>query len=872
MALTELRIVPEIPPIPNLDLTAIYKNHKEDVVCRTCAFSDTRDWPASTLSPEEYALADLDVLRCEHDKILTSYKIVDEVDGQRNFPLTAENNGHKTLTTVDSCGHKVLPKCTRCERFEANIVQIPYAGPNDEIRWRIVDKGYDRIREPYTVSGAPVRWWKVAVGGYCTIPAEGIEIAGKTTYCDPIDRRVKVENPSCANCYYNYTTGTNWQQDHQEVNANAALTPYEREQAILKGRQRRQGVAQSLGIALWEKQRNSIGRRMWYRAELIETHPGNPTKYLVRFTDTYVEAIIAAGDDRFNIYECDNNILAIEIAWPWHKLFRLNDRLRTYFHDWPELPGESKLVKNYTVTNRVNADCAKLNHDMGCNIERQIPCYYHAKNPVVDPLTREINFDDPAGQALTRRISRSRTLKVIRRNGQITAVDGNGNIPVTYSQDIANISVYRLWYPTLVATAHRRYGHEGVRAIEKQYYDLRAGMRRQSKMRTLRPSWLVPSGQEPNKPVCSHPEGLDFRKVFQDAFGSERAERDYDTGPATIMAVEEELRTGYRQHNLTPQKLQEENLTTITSHPLYDGKLGDIRHPDPTPMPNNPTIVKIEGIGGMTREDGTPVTNTREFLDRLDEEIEIGTEGETTRHITRRRQLFGYDLSRGFYGNRRGQEKTNVPSTDPDYIIFAGTDENTETDDDNWHCLDCNNTYTQAEIADFFNPVCECGADLYRTQNTRSTYNTRAAGGIGNALHPVSEAMLERARLEASLCPNWKLRTNGTPNIGLENLAGPELKNTQPRLVNIAALTAESDNKVKIVKVGTLTQAQKTSNAKYQAKLDLVLAERANWLDNNPEGSADDAIKRYPTPGGTYYQEKAVGSAAKMGTAAGVVD
>jgi hypothetical protein len=726
------------------------------------------------------------------------------------------------------------------------------------------------VSEAYCDDGSPVAWWKTTVGGQCSIPAEGLERNGTRVYCDPQPRKPRVENPSCANCFYLDYMGEKWQFDFLTVNDHAALSPYEREQAIATSTED-VTPAQAVGLALWRKQSNPAGRRMFYRANLIKSglHDG-VQKYRVKFADSGVTAVICEGDSRWTVYgapadfEAGENSppvsVAVEVAWPHHRVFRLPLVQRHYPLIWPSLP------KKVAVNPSWQADLADPNcprcrpstsfvtarNGWRVVIRPAVPCYYHSRGPRKNIATGEIEFHNFNSYSEMKKFPNHGCMRVVERNGQVLAVDWNGNLPTAYSDEVANASVFRLWLPELVRQA-RLLGAE--HQIMAQYYAVTKGLRRSRKGRSIRPSWLANSGQEPSKPTCSHPLGLNLRKVMNDSFGQERTDMNFDLGAANQMEIEEELRVGYRQHSQTPQRLQEEIMSTIATHPGYDTASGDIRSPE-VEWPVEWTVHQIAGIGGMKREDGSAVTDVNEFMDRLDDEVVIGTHGDVDRKISRRKQLFGYDMTRGYYGKRRGSDKTAMPAGDPEMVMFETTEEPDQVDiSDAWVCVECSSVYDHCEIEDFYNPVCDCGADLYRNHASRDTLYTRSSGGVGVAIVKDTPSMMQRQRLYECVCPQWRLNTNSSV-ITLEDVWGASQVES-PQDTGEAVVT---------VRVPVLTDEHKRINAEYARAMEAVLAQREAHHDKYPDTTPDELAQLFPTPRGTCYEQIIQGSVAKMGS------
>jgi hypothetical protein len=845
-----------------VDLTETYvKYPDESVVCRTCIYEANRKWayaPGEFIMELAKGTGDQNELICHTNKVSKTFRVMNTIDPKRQLAALTSVRPETTRALVDSCGHSLKPKCRSCDRFEPVRVAIPYGRYGAKVSWKVTNKNGEDVFEPYTDDGSDIAWWNKTIGGRCGIGPEGIRKGNEVVFCDPIVKKPRIESPSCANCFYLDQMGEKWQFDYLTVNANAALTPYERERAL-----RSVGPdtteAQAVGLALYRKQTNPLGRSVWHRASLLKSayHQGEQ-KYRVRFDESKVTAVLAEGDPRWTVHGAPKSYVAdhpgqamsvaVEILHPHHELFRLRLPTRRYALNWPELPKKVRYE-------------AKLEHrrDPNCPRCRYRTCYYHAKAPVKNILTGEVTFSDPDVHRVDWVTDPRATMKVVLRHGDIMAVDGNGNLPEAYSDEVANASVFRIYLPSLLAKARRLAGAAGVRAIQGQYSHVRNGLSRATKGYAMRPAWYNNTGAEPSKPTCSHPNGLNLRRVMNDSFGSERTDLNFDLGAMNQMEIDEEIRVGYRQHNLTPQRLQEEEMATILSHPRYDAALGEIP-PVEVDWPQDMKVTVIEGIGGMTDANGNPVTTVAEFMEHLDtEDALIGMHGEAERFVSKRMQLYGYDLSRGFFGQRRGHEKTAMPAGDSEMVIFDMTEEPDQVDiEDGWKCVDCGNTYDTGEIADFFYPTCACGADLYRNHAARDTLYTRAAGGVGSAILKDTPAMAQRKRLYETVCPQWRL--NSKANITLNDVWGIPEKSVEIRTERKTGPT--------IHRVPMLNAEHRKVNDEWQEKMDAVIVQRTSFREQHPEVSNAELLRKFPAPGGTVYQEVAQGSLSKAGSVA----
>ena len=842
------------PSRDHIDLCDIADSVHPDQVCRTCKMDGQRLWPHSAREIASAVAKGTSVadLECAPDQPWGAFKVLDQTDWRgRIVPLDQVSNV-STRAEVQTCGQQLRNECAKCDRFQARSTKIAYTtNPDAKVHW-IARKGVGGKVETVAVvsDGSAPRWWTVTVGGHCGIGVDGITVNGETKFCDFIPRKKRVENASCANCYYLDFKGEQWQSDYLEINANAALTPWEREQALEEDSEG--NPAKALGFALWRKQSHPAGRRTIHVADILSKDfvPNSPARYTLVFKENLITAIIAADDERFLVNEYANGTKAyVEVLWPNHNILRLYPTNRRKVYIWPDYP--SSLYQESDTSDLVNSNCVDCRQPTQSRSGHA--CYFHAKGPVIDTLSREIVFSTPGTMPGVRKVPANSILGF--SGDSLTIVDGNGNKPVTYSDTVANVTVFKHHLSSLLRAARNKAGIEGYREVYGQYLEVFSGLRAYTKLRNFRPSWLRLSSIEPNKPTCSHPDGIDMRKAFQDSFGSERVDWEFDHGEMNTMIVDEEWRVGYRQHDQTPQHLQEEIMATDTAHPYYDAAVGAVIGVSSVKIQAGP-MRTVDAIGGMYIDD-RPVTDPAEFMDRLDEIIEVGEAGQVTRKMTRRQLLFGYELSRGYFGSRRGSEKTSIPAADPGFVIFDITDEPDQIDiSDAWKCLDCETSYDVSELEDFFNPMCECGSRLYK-DHIRSTSNPRARGGIGNAYAMDTAYTQQTRRLYSTVCEHWRL--NASTHIGLAEVEGSNLTTEEMGKVKL-------ETSAKIVKVGVLTEAQKASNMKYQESLDVVIVKRDNYQKDHPAVTSEELIRLFPAPAGDIYQAKIAGSLAKMGS------
>lgn len=860
------------------------KSIKHDRICRTCSLSKNRTWNVTTdeLITRMNSGEKLEDVKCHPSKNDIPVEI------RTGKPRRDVTLGHRLHHQFNTCGQSILPKCRGCARFEPIKVRIPYVtdgtifyvkstSPSGEEIF--VPKGRRRIEptneDPYTIEVEP-QYWNATVGGHCQIPTEGLIKNGQKTFCDPKPRKLRIENFSCGNCEFLDWTDESMQFDG-EVNAVGRLTRYERFEIIQRSEPGEIGL--NLGMALWRKQTKPQGRITWHTVKILKTELRNGHKwYTIQTTEaSRKKANISDGDDRFEIYpDEDGTKAAMMVRYPGHKLLDLSLSLRKKVGVWPPLP-EKKIKLSTRVPNLAALDCPeckpersttlKTENNIKIRIYHAEPCYFHSKGPKYHPLTGEIEFTHLCDSSKTDELVPTAILKLEKTDkGGLKVVDGNGNAPEAYSTDVANAAVFRQQINHLVEQAKRIGGKESGQQVYKQYLDVISNLRFAYKTIPMRPNWFVGSTMEANKPFCSHPNGVNFRKAWKDAFGSERVERDFDEGDFNKSQVEEELRAGMRDHNLTPQRLQEEMLATELSHRYYNSSYNGVKVPEDVKVkePETWTKVEIQGIGGMKDDDGNPITDPEQFTRALDERVRVGhmpgkESDEGPRYLTRRQQLFGYTIVRGRFGKRKGSDKTAMSALDPDYVIFGyNPDDDEHFVNDAWYCPECSSSHYDVE--DPMNPICEkCKSPLYRNQRN-VTHNPRGGGGIGNAISTDSPRMQQQHRIWSQVCPNWTLR-NSNPPITIDDLEG--FDEDEPIMKNWINRVNFRSNDLDII-VGQLTDEHRTANKAFMKALGEVETSREAYKENNRGVSAKELEQMFPTPRLVYYREKAAGSLAKM--------
>jgi hypothetical protein len=852
--------------IEEISLCTEYKDRPQALVCRTCNHTNDKLWAHEDLSSarKDPNFNEQDY-KCSPTKFWKDLKVLNTTDPNFRVTEITEESTLRTRAFVESCGHDIRKQCLGCDRFLPIEIEIAAAAnPEAKVLYRPIKKGDKTFFEPFTDDGSRMNKWKVAVGGSCTLPVEGVKKNGQTYYCDFVPKGKRVESPSCANCFYADYTGENWQFDYLEVNEHATLTPWEREQAIEEAKKNDMPIGQAIGLALWRKQTSGHGRVLNFPVQILrkDYHQGT-LKYKIRFKYNNVIAIVSAYDERifinddvetgYNFVNSESNGVhfgVAEIRYPHHKMFNLPDNLKVRKSIWPDLP-EKVEIPNENWDSLISTSCPR------CDTKRNIACYFHAKAPKYNIAKGIVEFTTGKQTKSSFVFPPHGILHVEQRSGKFVAVDGNGNLPETYSETVANASVFRMYLPELLRRAKAKYGIQAVQDISEQYYSI-VGMLHFTNPIKVRPNWLRSSTVEPAKHRCTHPEGLDLRKVFMDSFGSERVDIDFDLGAHNTAIVEEELRVGKRQHAQTVQRLHEEILATITSHPRYREEDGGVTTLD-VEWPTEMHVTKIDAIGGMYDESGNPVKSTHEFMDNLDREVQIGYSGESARMVSVRQQLFGYGLSRGYYGSRRGSDKTVVPALEDEFAIFENAGEPDQIDiSDAWRCVECNRSYDQSEITNWTSPTCECGQPLYKNHNSRVGYNARATGGIGNALAMDTESMMQRQMLYATLCPKWRLNVQGAV-ITLRDLSGTNLNAVTETPVEIKS--GPTVHKIG----GFLSEEHIRANEEYEKKRQEIYAQREEFKMRYPETSIKELERKFPLPYGIVYVEKAAGSLAKMG-------
>lgn len=853
--------------ISNLDLSKLYADRNQTQICRTCIHVNDRSWKTAGMNLFKLAISGIDVEGlncCQPTQNDVARKAVQTQSYRKVIPLSADTDA-KVISFVDICGHQIQPKCNGCERFVRDTVSIPYAD-NEEILWKIERDGDTEVKVSYTRSGAQVKIWNATIGGHCSIPETGIIVEGKTTYCDPIKRQINI-TPSCNNCAMLDRVGDSWMYDHLSVNENARLNPYEYYVVYKDAMENGENPTTAANLALYQKQIKGSGLLLTLKGKIVNCYSvwaTRETRYLVNYVGVGIQDKISTLDEDITIMSIDEGVENIIVQVEDIRLYKRGYRpnLKKYNLVWPALPKKIGIAgESNQVDLRIVEDCPR------CSLTKNKACYYHSKLPVKNDTTGDIEFH-PVTESVHDIYPASAYMHVEKLGDKYYAVDDENALPETYSSEKANASVFRKWLPSLVRQA-RRISPQAEQDILAHYREITSKLQRSTVAQKVRPYWLAPSTTEPSKPRCTHPDGMDLRKVFGDTFGLERVDFDFDFGSKNTIEVEEEHRVGFRQHEHTPQQLQEEVLANLMLDPNYrysvegkldpDKALGDISDYRVTHLPI------ADGFG----ESGEEYSVTEDFYRHLDDELDAGevvSEQEqlsVTRRITRRQQLYGYTLSNGVYGKRKTDEMTQVLAKDPDYVIFDQMYD-FSTENVRWICLECKTSYGY-EYVDLFDPrcgKCENAPSLIRNHNVREVVNPRARGGVGNAFVKASDSMISRMQLDANLCDKWVFKEIRS-GITYETLNGSEAKVLQTR-GNLETQALDSEH-VKIIKVNSLTPEQSESNKAYLKIVDEVVAKREEHLGANPNTSANELAMLYPTPGGTIYQIRAAGSLSKMG-------
>lgn len=851
--------------VDDIDLSIIYGNRNQESICKTCVHEQNRGWKVSTKDIFEAALAGEDVQAmsmCVPTQNDVARKAVATTTFRKVIPLDAPSDD-KIIAFIDSCGHQTLPKCNGCERFKRDYVEIPYA--DEQIFWKSETNDGVITKVPYTKSGKPVKTWRATIGGYCSIGPEGIVKDNKVTHCDPIKREIAI-SPSCSNCAFLDRVGDSWMYDHLSVNANARLTPFEYYEAYMQALRNGEDPTAATNIALYLKQIKGQGRILTLKARIENCYSvlaTQETRYLVRYDRSPVVDKISSTDDSIKILSIDNKIeyMIVEVTDNRLRSLKYSLPLVKYNLIWPQLPKALNLHKDKAVDPRIVKECAERGGLSACSYVKNRPCYYHSKRPTKNEITGEISFE-PTADKTHDIFPPNAYMHIEKIGGKYYAVDDECQMPMAYSETQPNASVFRKWLPTLLQNA-KAISTQAVKDIESQYRAVISGLQRSTIAQKVRPYWLAPSTLEPAKPRCTHPDGMDLRKVFGDTFGLERVDFDFDLGSMNTIEVEEEIRVGYRQHEQTPQHLQEEVLTNMMLDPNYVHAVGGKIDPDKP--------INIEGFSITELPLSDSYDNTKDFVNSLDDHIETGVvtsqedQTEVNRYITRREQLFGYSINGNVFGKRKPGEMTQLLSKDPGYVVFGDSYDFT-TSNVSWVCLKCDKKFDYQSV-DIFNPLCDnCeNQPLHRNHNAREVVNPRARGGVGNAYVKASPSLISSMQLGANLCDKWVYREIAS-GINYETLFGSGAKVIQSqRSTATAALDVEI---VEIVKVNKITPEQLEANRLYAQLVDSVVSQREEYLAKNPSASAKELARLYPTPPGKVYQEKVAGSLSKMGGSA----
>lgn len=850
--------------ISTLDLSKIYEERPQAAICKTCIHHDNRGWKAAGIDLFKAALNGEDVedlACCKPTQNDIARKAIQTQSYRKVIPLSAEDNS-KVVTFLDGCGHQIQPKCNGCERFVRDTVAIPYA--DEEILWALEVQEGKETKVPYTRSGSPVKVWNATVGGHCSIGEEGIIVAGKTTHCDPVKRQINI-TPSCNNCAFVDRVGDSWMYDHLSVNANARLDPYEYYTVYKKAMETGENPVAAANLALYLKQIKGSGLLLTLKGKIVNCYSvlkTKETRYLVNYDTINIQDKISTLDEDITILSIDSTVTDIIVQVEDIRLYKRGYRpnLKKYNLVWPPLPSKiGNTAKNDQVDLRINEDCAATKRSDACSITKNKPCYFHAKLPVKNIVTGEIVFH-PSIDKSHNIYPPSAFLHIEKVGNKYLALDDDNQLPQTYSDTVANASVFRKWLPSLLTSASR-ISNQAKQDILEQYSEITSKLHRSSLPQKVRPYWLAPSSIEPSKARCTHPDGMDLRKVFGDTFGLERVDFDFDFGSKNTIEVEEEHRVGFRQHEHTPQQLQEEILTNLMLDPNYDHAIGGKLEADKT--------LDTTGYSYTYLPLSSDCDSTEEFYRSLDNEIHAGEVSSdddkitVDRFISKRQQLFGYALNNRAYGKRKPSEMTQLLAKDPDYIIFDNMYD-FSAENVKWICLHCKTSFTYEEV-NLFDPrcdICDDAPSLIRNHNVREVVNPRATGGVGNAYVKASDSMIGSMQLNANLCDKWVFKEIKS-NITYETLYGSESTVIQAKL-NLETQALDSEH-VKIIKVNSITPEQANINKEYMTLVDEAISNREHYLIANPNTSASELAILFPTPSGTIYQIRAAGSVAKMG-------
>ncbi len=867
VAITRPRRIAASLTIDTVSLSDAYSDVHPDTICRTCVHSNDRLWKSQT---EDYFanllnnVNDVESDRCEPVQNDITTKTL-ATTGRKKFAALEDQTDERVVALIDSCGHQILPKCNGCQRFVRETISIPYTNSEDNpITWTVDDTTNPPRKVATTRNGTPPLWWKATIGGHCSIPSEGMMVKGQLKYCDPVKRVPNIE-PSCSNCAFLDRVGDSWMYDHLSVNGNARLTPYERYRVHMDALEHGENTLAATNIALWAKQTKGRGLIKTMKATVLYGYSmvaTQETRYLVKYDRTNLVDKISTFDKDVQILSDDVDKAYIIVELQDNRLYPLGYKptLRKFSLVWPNLPEKIKPPDYNFADPRINEECAAAGGLSRCSVSKNRPCYFHAKVPEREAISGEVTFFRPGAVnvATEGEFPPHGELHLRKVGSRWFAIDGNGNMPQTYSDYVANAAVFRRCLNSLLESA-RKISDEAYNDILQHYRDITSALLRSTTPTKIRPYWLAPSTTEPSKPRCTHPNGMDLRKVFGDTFGLERVDFDFDLGSKNTIEVEEELRVGYRQHEFTPQQLQEEIMVNLMLDPNYVHSVGGRIEESVDYDTDNYFVTQLPLMGDFD--------STQEMADALNDQINYGgindVDGNVSvpRYIDKRQQLFGYALVNKAYGKRKGADVTQLLNRDPDYLVF---DHNFETSAESvkWICDSCDGVYGFDEV-DMFNPECEtCGTSLYRNHFAREVVNPRARGGVGNVYVKANDPMVSNMQLGANLCSNWVYNQIGS-KITYETIFGAE--GLIAGRSGDQATKSLDDEHVEIVKVNSITSEQAAINKAYMDSVDEVVAQRTAYLEDKPSTTPAELARLFPTPGGTIYQEKAAGSLSKMG-------
>lgn len=748
----------EIKMIPVVDANAM---HDPTQVCRTCTYSGNRLWNVtnSDIIKAKNSGTPLSKLGCEptksaiHQRVLASREIIDIDDAHPFKSFFTENGEHiPTVGMVDSCGWSPSKKCLGCARFNAITIFV---------------------RKPAYPGALTMKPMPVTVGGYCSIPAKGIMVAGRRTTCAPIPKGRDID-PSCLNCRFRFGTyGNTILDDYSRSVVNTDLDPYEMWQARIEGRQSPDNGGIGGAINRWRQEKLSGHRGIlstWpikitkrYTRMVTKVNPRTGERHEVEQTYAYdftfrgiaKEHHIAADDPIEDVHLKDGSDLGtlvtlgygfrnynLEPGSKYYKLFAPQDFDRVEgVSDYRGEPGTRVFCQD------VERKCRMCDH------VRNKPCYFHAKNPIFNAADKTYTFANPENVDLTPTVAKIDVRFTRNSEGGYDVTTKNGQTP-----SASDFFVFFYSHVDRLVLGH----HDAkIEALYKTFSSFKSALRRSSVPTIRQSQYGSNTGIEPYKQYCAINNhfpymGLDFREVMGDRFGMERGSLEYSESLTRRMSEDEYIRVWNPAERLSEE--EDTNLNTVLLTPIRPMK------EQARKAPEGETITTYLDMFGQVSEHGLSDKERAEYVQWLDNPVDGSVGGTSNREA-----VYAYTLYRGM---RQNQEE-----------LFSLREIEKKDDNDRpteYVCVKCHSVYAIEEI-NTFDLSCTksygkgrkvCGGVLRFYEHQREenvagtrigTHNTmpyRRRASTDGAVLADSQSFQEQTRLLRMGCPWWQLNNS----------------------------------------------------------------------------------------------------------------